>query len=290
MTSPPLGAASARLGLKADGARLLHLRANAVYHLPGPNAVLRMRHAPGNRQALQRLDSAIRTTRWLADEGFATIEPLPVDQPVTVHGWIATAWRYVSGTARSASAPHDLAVLLRDLHTRRAPIDVPALQPLGTLHADLTQHATELPEEHHRWLLRRCVEIEQDYRQLTPPLGEGLLHGDAHTGNLFRDCDRWVFGDWDSIAHGPVLSDLVPAMMQHRRFGRSRADWISFCRDYGIDSDVEDHPAAATLRAARELRSLAAYLRASHQPEVRVELQRRLTSLVEGTPATWRPV
>ncbi|WP_431918230.1 hypothetical protein [Nonomuraea jabiensis] len=28
--------------------------------------------------------------------------PLPIDQPVTVHGWIATAWHYVTGSAASS--------------------------------------------------------------------------------------------------------------------------------------------------------------------------------------------
>ncbi|MEV4581528.1 phosphotransferase [Nonomuraea jabiensis] len=290
MATPPLDAAAALLGLNADDALLLHLRANAVYHLPNPKVVLRLRYAPGNHQALNRLRAAILTTRWLAVQGFATIEPLPIEQPVTVAGWIATAWHYVSGPAAPAPGAQDLATLLNALHAIHPPIPIPALQPLGTLRCDLTRHAAALTDRHRCWLLRRCTDIEQVYRDLDPPLGQGLLHGDAHTGNLFRDHDRWLLGDWDSIAYGPLLSDLIPSIMEHHRFGRPRSDWISFCRRYGVDPDLEHHPAATTLRAARELRSLAAYIRASHQPNVRAELDRRLTSLVDGDTATWRAV
>ncbi|MEV4471245.1 aminoglycoside phosphotransferase family protein [Nonomuraea sp. NPDC049504] len=289
---PPLDAASARLGLNADGAHLLHLRANAVYHLPEANAVVRLRHAPGNRAALERLRSAILTTRWLADQDFPAIRPLPLDQPITVNGWIVTAWHYVTDLAVSPAVPHpsDVAGLLRSLHTTRPPTRIPAFDPLGTLRADLGRHAGALTDEHRLWLLHRCIEIEQAYRHLDPPLGQGLLHGDAHTGNLFRDHDHWVFGDWDSIAYGPLLSDLIPAIMQHHRFGHPRRDWITFCQHYGVDPDLEHHPTALTLRQARELRSLAAYLRAAERPDVRAELQRRLVSLIEGRSITWRPV
>ncbi|MFB4285902.1 phosphotransferase family protein [Nonomuraea sp. MTCD27] len=289
MATPPLEAAAALLGLNADDALLLHLRANAVYHLPSSKVVLRLRYAPGNHQALNRLCAAILTTRWLAAQGFATIEPLPIEQPVTVNGWIATAWHYVNGPAPAPGA-QDLAALLQTLHAVRPPVPIPALQPLGTLRSDLARHRDALSDRHRCWLLCRCTDIEQAYRDLDPPLGLVLLHGDAHTGNLFRDHDRWLLGDWDSIAYGPLLSDLIPSMMEHHRFGRPRSDWISFCRRYDVDPDLEHHPTATTLRMARELRSLAAYIRASDQPNVRAELDRRLTSLVEGNPTTWRAV
>jgi hypothetical protein len=52
--------------------------------------------------------------------------------------------------------------------------------------------------------------------------------------------------------------DLVPSIMEHHRCGRPRSDWISFCRRYGVDPNLERDPAATTLRMARELHSLAA--------------------------------
>ncbi|GGL42681.1 phosphotransferase [Planomonospora parontospora] len=132
--------------------------------------------------------------------------------------------------------------------------------------------------------------MEHDYQHMSHPLGEGLLHGDAHTRNLLRDHDRWLLADWDSVARGPLLQDLTPTMMGHRRFGRPRSNWIRFCRAYGIDPDLELDPAAEVLRTAREVRSLAAYIRSADRPPVRVELERRLTSLMTGDSVLWRPV
>ncbi|MFC5827369.1 hypothetical protein [Nonomuraea insulae] len=74
--------------------------------------------------------------------------------------------------------------------------------------------------------------------------------------------------------------------MGHHRFGHSHTRWTSFCRAYGIDPELEHHPAARIQRAAREIRSLATY----SPPAVALELQRRLNSLIDGTPTIWHPV
>ncbi|GAA1772561.1 aminoglycoside phosphotransferase family protein [Nonomuraea bangladeshensis] len=292
MPAPPLAEACALLELDAHGAQLLHLRANAVYHLPRSNFVLRLRHAPGNAAVLERARAAVQITTWLADEGFPTIRPLAVDQPATVNGWIATVWHYVTNKRQALPHPQDLAQLLRRLHHLDPPVTVPASQPLGTLRADLTSSpaGAALTVEQRTWLLDRCARIETARAELDPPLGYGLLHGDAHTGNLFFDGTRWLLGDWDSVAYGPRLQDFIPMMMGHRRFGRPYALWTSFCHAYGIDPELEHHPAARLLRSAREIRSLAAYIRSADQPDIRAELQRRLGSLMDGTSTIWHPI
>jgi aminoglycoside phosphotransferase (APT) family kinase protein len=289
--APPLAQACAQFGLDPDEARVLHRRANAVYHLPQPDVVLRLRYAPDNPAALERLNASIRITRWLAEQDFPTIVPLPVDQPAVVNGWIATAWRYVAHPPGQTAGVEDLARLLRHLHTLPAPpVPVPPVEPLGTLRADLETIDGVVTEQQLSWLLERCHQVERDWRHISNPLGEGLLHGDARTGNLLRDRNRWFLADWDSVAHGSLLQDLIPMMMGHRRFGQPRSKWLSFCQVYGVDPDLEFTRAAKVLRAARELRSLAAYVRAADRQPVHQELERRLASLMTGNSLVWRPV
>ncbi|WP_344494649.1 aminoglycoside phosphotransferase family protein [Nonomuraea monospora] len=282
--------------MDGTGARLLHLRANAVYHVPGPNLVLRLRHAPGNTAVLERSRAAVEVTAWLADHDYPTIRPAALDQPAVIDGWIVTAWHHVTSTTQVQPHPHHLARLLLQLHQTKTPVTVPSIQPLGTLRADLDieedqRSATGVLNPVQRaWLLERCAHLEDAYARLDPPLGYGLIHGDAHTGNLFPDQKRWVLGDWDSIAYGPHLQDFIPTMMGHRRFGRPRDRWTTFCGAYGIDPELERHRAARILRAARELRSLAAYIRSADQPEIQAELQRRVTSLIDRTSTVWRPI
>jgi aminoglycoside phosphotransferase (APT) family kinase protein len=291
--APPLTRACARFGLDAREARVLHVRANAVYHLPRPrhDVVLRLRYAPDNPAALNRLNASINITRWLAEKDFPTIIPLPVDQPAVIDGWIATLWVYVTEPPCQTAEAEDLARILQDLHALpKPPVPVPALEPLGTLQADLEAIDGVVTEQQLSWLLEQCRQVEHDRRHTNNPLGHGLLHGDAHTGNLLRDRNRWLLGDWDSVAYGPLLQDLIPMMLGHRRFGQPRTDWINFCEIYGIDPDLEFTPAAEALIAARELRSLAAYIRAADRRAVRRELERRLASLMTDDPLLWRPV
>lgn len=142
MAVTPLARACARLGLEASDARLLHARANVVYHLPGPGIVVRLRHAPGNPAVLERSRAAIQITAWLAEQSFATTKPLQVDHPVAVDGWVVTAWHYVTGPAESRPGPEEVAQLLRLHHQMDPPTPAPTLEPLGTLQADL-DHAAD---------------------------------------------------------------------------------------------------------------------------------------------------
>ncbi|WP_157254871.1 aminoglycoside phosphotransferase family protein [Nonomuraea typhae] len=289
--TPPAEAACRLLGLDSTGMRLLHLRANAVFHLPAAEAVLRLRYAPGNTTVAARLHTAVTVTRWLAQQGFPTITPLAVDQPAGIDGWLATAWYHVPQMAGRAASPEELATIIRTLHTMSLPpIALPRLQPLGSLRADL--HAMDpasAPVDPGQavWLVRRCDYLEQALPALMAELDHGLLHGDAHTGNLFGAPGRWRLGDWDSVSHGPLLQDAIPTLIGHRRFDRPRTRWIGFCRAYGLDPEVETAPVTHLLAEARELRSLASYIRAADHTAIHSELQRRLDSLMNNEPCTW---
>jgi aminoglycoside phosphotransferase (APT) family kinase protein len=129
------------------------------------------------------------------------------------------------------------------------------------------------------------------YARLDPPLSRGLIHGDARVGDLMPVAGgRWLLGDWDSVSVGPRVQDLVPSVLAHRRFERSRAAWERLCRTYGVDPGVEKHPAVRLLCRARELRSLAAYLRTEDRPEVAAELAKRLRTLMTCDHVVWRTV
>jgi Ser/Thr protein kinase RdoA (MazF antagonist) len=291
MPAPPLAAACAAADLDPAGAVLLHQRANAVYHLPAARAILRLRHTRGSAEWQQRLASAVAVTSWLHAQGMPTICPLPVEQPVTVDGWTVTYWRYVP--ADDTEAPTTvLGELLAALHTLPAPpVDLVPTNPLGQVLADV-EHADEevLSSQQRDWLRARAEQISAAYATAALPLGSGLIHGDAHTGNLLRSSGRWLLGDWDSVSTGPRLQDLIPTLDGVRHFGAPASTWHELCRAYGVPSDLADRPGTQLLAQARELRSLAAYIRTAHRSDVRAELNKRLDTLMRGIPATWQAV
>jgi aminoglycoside phosphotransferase (APT) family kinase protein len=277
-----------RVGLDARDATVLHVRANAVYLLPRDRAVARLRYAPDAAAVRERLTAAVGVTRWLHGQGFPAVEPLAFSQPVLAGDYIATFWRQVPASGAAGRDVASLARLVRRLHAFPAPaVQVPDINPLGSLRADL-RGSGALPPEQRDWLLARAADLERQFAGARWALGRGLIHGDAHAGNLLHGRAGAVLGDWDSVSIGPREQDLVPTSMWPR-FGRPASEWDRFCAVYGVD------PAALTglavLRRLRELRALAAYVRRAGDPAFRGELSRRVSDLMSGTQSRpWRPL
>jgi aminoglycoside phosphotransferase (APT) family kinase protein len=280
-------AACAAAGLDARDAMVLHVRANAVYHLPREGAVARIRAAPGDpAPVIQRFATSLRVTRWLRGQGFPATEPLALEQPVAVARHVATFWRYVTVTGTAGREVSTLARLLRTLHELPAPAaGLPEANLLGSLRADLHASQDISPGERD-WLLARAGRLLQQYGEASWALGTGLVHGDAHAANLLPAPAGPVLGDWDSVCRGPRELDLVPTSMWHR-FGRPRSEWLTFCAAYG--ADPADLPGLPLLQQLRELHGLAAYVRNASDPCFRAELTKRITSLRAGTQtAPWQ--
>jgi len=109
--------ACARARIDARGAVVLHIRANAVYHLPREGVVARIRFTPAGHDAvLERFTAAVWVTRWLRGHGFPAVEPLDIDQPVTVADHVATFWRYETVTSETGRDTATLGYLMRQLH------------------------------------------------------------------------------------------------------------------------------------------------------------------------------
>jgi Phosphotransferase enzyme family len=124
-----LRSSTGRCGLDLRGARLIRIFATAVYHLPAADAVARIAPIASPDKAAH-LVTSVKITRWLADIGFPTVEPLPVDQPVVSGGYAVTFWRYLPQGGPTPSAA-DLGRLLRKLHQMDPPqLPLPVYRPL----------------------------------------------------------------------------------------------------------------------------------------------------------------
>lgn len=282
-----LQAACATAGLDGRDAQLLHIRGNAVYHLPRSGVIARLRVVPGDPGAVRaQLTAALRVTARLRQHGFPATEPLDLDQPVAVNGHLATFWRYVTLTSTDTRDLVALGRLIRRLHSLPdADIPLPVASPLGTLRADLDGSDAVAPAD-RQWLLDRADDLEEQYQGGQWTLGTGLIHGDAHAGNLLHASSGVILGDWDSVSYGPRELDLVVTSMWYR-YGRSRAEWDAFCAAYGVSP--ADLPGLPLLQELRELHAIAAYVRNAASDPFRDELARRITSLKDGNRTlAWR--
>lgn len=271
-----LQAACAVAALDSRDASVLHIRANAVYYLPHENIVARIRYAPtGQAAILERATAAVEVTRWLHQQGFPATQPLGIDQPIVLPGHVATFWHYVTAITDCKRDTGVLGHVIRELHRLRCPVPVPAANPLGSLRADL-ENSTVVPAGDRQWLLDKADELERHYQHSGSELGTGLVHGDAHTGNLLPAAHGVVLGDWDSVSYGPRELDLVPTSLGYR-FGRPQAEWQAFRAAYG--ARPRQLPSLELLQQLRELRALAAYVRNADTAPFQEELFKRITSL-----------
>jgi len=275
-----LDAACAAVGFRSAGAEVLYDRANTVYKLAGQPVVARLRYARGSRVLMQRLTASVHVTAWLHEQGFPTVTPLDVQQPVEADGYIATFWRFVEASKPPWEDVESLGRLLRRLHgIGMPPVPLPATSPLGTMMEDTTR-CSWLDGRRKPWLLGRLEELQRRYDATTWTLGCGLIHGDAYAENLIQLAGGPVLGDWDSVSYGPREQDIVPTSIRHR-FGRPAAEWGQFCAAYGVDPG--DLPGLALLREMREARTLVPYVRSAGNPAAQAEVRRRIDDLMSGT-------
>lgn len=276
--------ACARIGLQSVSPSLLHRHATPIYLLEPSGIVARVYDGEAKHD---RARTAVTIARWLIRQGFPATAPVEVEQPVEVENRAVTFWKFYPQHGRLSPCAAKLGAILRELHgLARTPVDLEHYRPLSRL-GDALATTSELTEMDRIWLLQRRAELLSTYQELQSDLGEGLIHGDAYSGNMLWNGDQAILGDWDEVAYGPRELDL--ANTHHGiRFGRSAAEREAFSEAYGWD--VTTWNGFSTVRAMRDLHTLAVYIERSKAGDTAAgaELAHRVRTLRSGdTAARW---
>jgi hypothetical protein len=274
------------LDVPAEDARLLRLTNNAVFALPGAGLVIRITRSFGLHA---RVHKVVQLGAWFETVDAPTIRLAPgIDRPIEVDGLLASVWRYLP---RADAAPdvQDLGTVLRRFHALGAPpFDLPAWDPVGDARTRLDDAEALQPADRDT-LLSWCNDLAPRIDALNARSETGLVHGDAHVGNLLRTADgKVVLCDFDPTCLGPWQVDLVAVAVGETRFDRPGAHQ-QLAAAYGYD--VTTDPDWPLLREARELKMVAAAvpLLASTAGAAR-EFRNRLDSVVRGdADARWTP-
>jgi aminoglycoside phosphotransferase (APT) family kinase protein len=289
-THAVLDTAAARLGVPAQDARLLRLHGNASYALPSAGLVIRIATNP---RALGPVTASIAVTRWLAGHGFPCTVPADIDdQPFVIAGYVVSAWRYVPTADTPAPTGAEMGEILRELHAQGdPPYPLPGLDdPFASITAEIGKAPDPMSPASLSWLQERITSLRRQWSVLNFPRPAGLIHGDAHIGNLMRAASgQAVLGDWDHVATGPREWDLAQIHYMDRRFGRAGENGIdAFTAAYGWD--IRTWPGLETLIAIREIWGLRPYIRtARDRPAYSQQLAYRLRTLQSGdTQARWK--
>jgi hypothetical protein len=292
-------------GIQPTGASLIRYTMNAVYRIDHAGVVVRMTAGP---TAAKRVEHVASVAAAFTKLGLPTIELTPtVRQPVHADGWWATIWTLLPQNQDRLFHPQDLAVPLHAVHALTdQPIQLPRWNPIGTARRRLNGAAAldgPALDYLHAWaatvgvpfgrifeyLSRWCDELEAALADVPWTLPVGVIHGDAHTGNLLQKPDgTTVICDFDSVTIGPREWDLVPAAHGVHRFGRDHAQYMAFAQAYGVD--VTALPCWETLRQVRELQLVTSVVaNLPGRPDVANQAAYRLRSILDrNTTAVWR--
>ncbi|WP_327007717.1 aminoglycoside phosphotransferase family protein [Dactylosporangium sp. NBC_01737] len=300
----------AQIGIDPDNATLIKYTMNAVFL--APPVVLRLARGPHTTALASRV---VAIASALEDAAAPTIRLVDTvnSQPVHSDDWVATIWQQVP-TIATEPKPVDLAAPLRAIHALNlfeAPLA--AWSPVEKFRRRISAAAALPPaaaEELRQWsqadlhldikdlldaLRRRCDHLETQLTQVTWHLSSGVIHGDAHTGNvLLPTAPRRpsstlpaVLCDLDSVCHGPREWDLVPTAHGATRFGRSTTEYRAFVDAYGFD--ITAWSGWPVLRDLRDLQLVTSTIDSlTGRPDVARELAHRLRTLLAGdTNAVW---
>ncbi|MGI5238840.1 aminoglycoside phosphotransferase family protein [Dactylosporangium sp. CA-139066] len=265
-------------------AELLRLTNNAVFALPAAGLVVRITRT---HRLHARVHKVATLGVWFAEVDAPTIRlAAGVEQPVADGELLATVWRYVAPQEPRPDAG-DLGVTLRAFHRLGLPpLQLPAWDPIGDARSRLDD-AEGLTKSDRDYLLAWCERLEPRLQEFAASVKPGLVHGDAHEGNLLRDASgRVLLCDFDATCTGPWQVDLVPPPANEIRFGPTGGH-RKLAAAYGYD--ITQDPAWPLLQEARELKMIAAAVPLlASAPGVAEEFQLRLRSVRTGdTSLRW---
>lgn len=288
-----LKTACQRRHLSTAGARLIHHYSNAVYLLPAEQAIARISVGAEDQEVLQTTQTV---TQWLVTEhDFPAAAPLPGVELVAVEPrLVVTFWIYYQQPEHppQLNSAH-LGELLAKLHRAGdPPVKLRPWVPLESLAGALRAPdlGGAISEQERDWLLQRVADTREELAALEWPLGHGLIHGDAWSGNLLwsnRGASRALLCDWDRVSCGPREIDLIPTWHATIRYGRG-PDWLSdFIKQYGYD--LATWPGYDALVRLRDLAQLPGPLRrATSSPKHAAALRQRFEAIRDGhRPGPW---
>jgi thiamine kinase-like enzyme len=276
------------VSLDPDGARLLRLGSNAVYHLKTP--VIARVSRPGIDVGPVRRSVAV--ARWLEAADYPAVRAIDVDQPVIVDGYVVTFWQSVSEDGDQFANTPEIAAILARLHHLTAPEDLhlPTLDPFVNAVQRIDANAW-LTADDHAFFTATLARLQGAYTGLEFVLPQGVIHGDASVGNVLRDTHGVpVLIDLDGFAIGPREWDLVQTAMFYDSFGwHTREEYEDFARVYGYD--IRQWPGYPVLREVREFVMVTWLIqKAAEDAEAAAESTKRITALRTGASRMdWQP-
>jgi aminoglycoside phosphotransferase (APT) family kinase protein len=275
-------------GLDVDGARLLRMGSNAVYHLTAP-VVVRISRGGADVELARR---TVAVARWLESVDYPSVRVINVDQPIVINGHAVTFWESVSYDGQQYATVAEVAEVLARLHRLVAPADLhlPELAPFKNAAQRIAANVW-LNSGDREFLTERLARLQKAYVELEFVLRPGVIHGDAGIGNVLHDSEGYpVVIDLDGFAIGPREWDLALTAIYYDSFGwHTHREYETFADVYGFD--IMQWPGYPVMRAVREFLMVTWVIqKANESDRVAAEASKRITALRTGASRKdWEP-
>jgi hypothetical protein len=214
------------------------------------------------------------------------------DVPFESEGYAVTAWEHLESTGeaidwtrlgRIVAAVHELPA---ESLPAGLPLPSPRAFPWWELGPMLDEIGTSI-DARARSAMLAVLERHDGWDDFDGRADNVVCHGDVHPGNVLVTESGVTLIDWDLLCRAPRGWDHAPLMTWTERWGGATGVYEAFADGYGWSARGDRYA-----EAFAELRLVAATLMrcrlALHQPEARIEAERRL-SYWRGEPgaAAW---
>ncbi|MFO7568012.1 MAG: aminoglycoside phosphotransferase family protein [Enhygromyxa sp.] len=277
-------AAARECDLDVDDATLLREGISILITLPAAGAIARV-ELPNHQFVARRLVTLARVFARGRSPTARLIEP--ERQPWTFEAGTVTLWRWLDGAPAGLGDYEAIGASVRRLHeSTRALLDEPGPPSLDPFVA----FAVWLGElEHDGYDRARLAGLREHVRTLervwrqrpNDPLGDALVHGDVHHGNVILTAAGPTFVDLEFGGVGPASWDFATLATAVRRYGVASAVFDAFARGYGFDPR-----GSVLLELCQSVYEFLAILWAARcrrrSPQFAAEAERRVTTLLAG--------
>jgi Ser/Thr protein kinase RdoA (MazF antagonist) len=269
--------------LRPSGFVLLRFGTNAVFQVTGTPWVLRLRRPGVDLPSVQR---QVALARWLVDRGFPANRPAEHHAIVSagLDGAVASFWERLEADPAKKISAADFGRLLHTFHALTNDYTCASSFPQWDAVGEIMTRLSTFSESEHfvsgeeiDLLTHWTQDIADSLNKIDWILPPGMIHGDAHTGNVLVTSVGAVLIDFDALALGPREWDLVPTAVSQIRFCAQIDPIDVFAKAYGFD--LLAWSGWGVLRKLRELYMLTWLLSVAVTPERQNEARRRLESL-----------
>lgn len=254
--------------------RLLAISRNAVFWCDEGVA----KFYPDRPTDYRYLSEQMRLARFLSDRGFPVAAPIS-QNPIQGDGYKLVLWQPLRG--EPGAAPEALASLLFAFHAIGESYDRPLpdfdyLEKMGYRFEVLADSGL-ISDSDLSLLSAFLSEMGEAWGSATRVLGRGVIHGDAHQGNVITTPAGAYLIDFDWISRAHREADLFKAC--DRRYTGSLDSRKRFFDSYGIDPDA--YPRIAVLEELTLFSSLSLLVELRAEEQGR-EIERRLVYYRSG--------